>query len=90
MKKDARFYFANLGADVARCVKALEIGNEGRYEQSLARARKTLGFLRVADRPEVYEEGLLLVYGLTCARKDGATAAFADQLDRLNSSFAAV
>jgi len=87
---NARFYFANLGADVARCIKALEMGDNNRYEQSLARARKTLGFLRAADRPEAYEEGILLVYGLTHARQDGTIAAFADQLDRFNASFIVV
>lgn len=55
MKMDARFYFANLGADVARCVAAAQKGNEQRYKDSLDRGYRTLDFLRRAQRPEAYE-----------------------------------
>ena len=85
---NARFYFANLGADVARCVKALETGDDARYAQSLARARHTLTYLRAARRPEAYEEGLLLVYALVLARKDARIDAFSRQMEKLCSSFA--
>ena len=75
MKRDAHFYVANLGADVARCINALEKNSNARYEQSLARARKTLRHMRHLDRPEAYEEGLLLVAGLRIAKSDGTVAA---------------
>ena len=69
MTKDARFYFANLGADVARCIKAVQSGDEKRYVDSLGRARTTLVYLR--QRPEAYEEGTLLLRGLVLARESG-------------------
>lgn len=76
MNKDARFYFANLGADVARCIKAAQIGNEKRYDESLNRARMTLRRLRDTQRPEAYEEGLLLLRGLSLARAAGTLTKF--------------
>ena len=42
MTRDAAFYFANLGADVARCVSAAKQGDEIRYNDSLSRAHRTL------------------------------------------------
>ena len=68
MNRDAAFYFANLGADVSRCLQALKQGSEGRYRDSLERAYRTLGYLRTAGRPEAYEEGLLMLRGLDFAR----------------------
>ena len=84
---DAKFYFANLGADVARCIKAAEAGDEKRYEDSLERARKTLAHLRTANRPEAYEEGLLLLSGLEYARKDGTLASFQSNVNALSAAF---
>ena len=55
-----QFIFANLCADALRCVTALEAGNIDRYKDSLARAYRTLSFLRPLGRPEAYEEGILL------------------------------
>jgi len=84
---DAKFYFANLGADVTRCVSALQSGNIARYEDSLARARKTLSHLREADRPEAYEEGLLLLSGLEYARQDNKLESFRSNVNALTASF---
>ena len=66
MTRDAKFYFANLGADVSRCLRAADDGNEDRYNDSLDRAYHTLDYLR--NRPEVHEEGLLLLRGLAFAK----------------------
>ncbi len=87
---NARFYFGNLIADTLRCIKALEAGDENRYMQSLSRARKSLSYLRSAQRPEAYEEGLLLVYGLTLARASDRVNHFKTQLERLALSFTMV
>lgn len=81
MKKDERFYFANLGADVARCVKAAKQGDDKRYEDSLSRARTTLSYLR--SRPEAYEEGLLLLRALDMARRENSLAAFSAHMTAL-------
>ncbi len=53
--KNAQFYFANLGADVMRCALAAKQGNSDRYNDSFARAQKTLSLLHDAGRPEAYE-----------------------------------
>ncbi len=84
---DAKFYFANLGADVTRCIKAAERGDEGRYEDSLERAHKTLAHLRASHRPEAYEEGLLLLSGLEYARKDGTLELFQSNVNALSATF---
>jgi len=68
MTHDATFYFANLGADVSRCVNAAREGNEARYQESLERAHRTLAYIRGANRPEAYEEALLMLRGLELAR----------------------
>jgi hypothetical protein len=84
MTRDARFYFANLGADVARCISALRAGDEARYEDSLERAYGTLNHLRTAHRPEAYEEGLLMLRGLSLARTTPAkTSSFEAQVNAL-------
>lgn len=89
MKRDAVFYFANLGADVFRCIRAARDSNEGRYIESLARAHRTLEYLREAKRPEAYEEGLLMLRGLELARllPDGL-AEYQASLSRLISPLA--
>ena len=88
MTHDAAFYFANLGADVSRCVRAAKEGDETRYEDSLARAYRTLEALHKAARPEAYEEGLLMLRGLALARKAPKTlAAFQTSLDSLIGTF---
>lgn len=90
MTHDAAFYFSNLGADVSRCVSAAKQGNESRYEDSLARAYRTLEELHKTSRPEAYEEGLLMLRGLALARKAPETlAAFQTSLDSLISVFSA-
>jgi len=68
MTHDAAFYFANLGADVSRCIVAAKQGDEVRYEDSLLRAHRTLEQLREIKRPEAYEEALLMLRGLAIAR----------------------
>lgn len=83
-----RFLFANLCADVARCIKAAEDSDQERYEGSLARARKTLTYLRASHCPEAYEEGLLLVRGLQLAQ-EGELGRFAVNVDRLAATLVA-
>lgn len=88
MTRDASFYFANLGADVSRCVRALESGDEARYQDSLARAQKTCAALRGAKRPEAYEESLLLLRGLELARRSPSSlTAFNHALTSLITPF---
>ena len=90
MTHTAAFYFANLGADVSRCVSAAKQGNESRYEDSLLRAYHTLEELRKAARPEAYEEGLLMLRGLALARVTPETlASFQSSLNSLISVFSA-
>jgi hypothetical protein len=88
MKRDAAFYFANLGADVARCASAAKRGDEARYEDSLSRAYRTLEQLHKTARPEAYEEGLLMLRGLAFARATPeALASFQSSLDSLIGVF---
>jgi len=90
MTRDATFYFANLGADVSRCVSAARAGNEARYQDSLARAYRTLDALHQTHRPEAYEEGLLLLRGLALARATPATLdSFQYSLNALIAAFSA-
>lgn len=87
--RDAAFYFANLGADVSRCITASRQGNETRYEDSLSRAYRTLEDLHKAARPEAYEEGLLMLRGLALAQATPESlASFQTSLDSLISVFA--
>lgn len=89
MTRDATFYFANLGADVSRCITASRQGDETRYEDSLARAYRTLEDLHKTERPEAYEEGLLMLRGLALARATPESLAFFEtSLDSLISTFA--
>jgi hypothetical protein len=87
MNKDARFYFANLGADVARCVAALHAGDEKRYKDSLDRAYRTLTFIRNANRPEAYEEGMLMIRGVYHARSQGTLFSFNEQVNKLTAQY---
>ena len=90
MTRDAAFYFANLGADVSRCIVAAREGNETRYEDSLSRAYRTLEELHKTARPEAYEEGLLMLRGLALARKSPESlSSFQSSLNPLISVFAA-
>ena len=89
MTHDATFYFANLGADVMRCVRAAQEGNEERYRDSLARAKRTLAQVRAAGHSGAYEEGLLLLRGLALARATPASlAVFQKELDSLIGTLA--
>lgn len=89
MMRSAAFYFANLGADISRCIQAAKQGNEFRYEDSLARAYHTLGELRKSARPEAYEEGLLMLRGLSFARETPESLeSFQSALDFLMGTFA--
>lgn len=88
MKRDAAFYFANLGADVARCVQALRMNDEPRYQESLERAHHTLAHIRTAKRPEAYEEALLMLRALEFARATPETLmSFKSALDSLVGPF---
>ncbi len=90
MTQDAAFYFANLGADVTRCISAAKARNETRYEDSLSRAYQTLELLHKTARPEAYEEGLLMLRGLALARVTPETLeSFQSSLDSLVGAFSA-
>ncbi|HEY4520959.1 MAG TPA: hypothetical protein VJL57_01020 [Candidatus Paceibacterota bacterium] len=86
--RDAKFYFANLGVDVARCATAAIDGNMERYAASRARAIITLDHLHHSGRPEAYEEGLLLMRALEYARADRRLEDFKKQLDAVIAPFA--
>lgn len=68
MTRSAAFYFANLGADVARGASAARRGDDARYDDALSRAYRTLAELRKTSRHEAYEEGLLMIRGLALSR----------------------
>ncbi|HVB20082.1 MAG TPA: hypothetical protein VNF51_02230 [Candidatus Paceibacterota bacterium] len=90
MTRDAAFYFANLGADVARCANAARHDDISRYDNALARAYRTLERLHTAARPEAYEEGLLMLRGLALARATPERlASFQSALDSIISPFSA-
>ena len=90
MTRDAAFYFANLGADVSRCITAAKQGNEPRYQESLERAYRTADYIRTSHRPEAYEEALLMLRGLVLARATPETlTSFQSSLDSLTSVFSA-
>ncbi|MEK7140021.1 MAG: hypothetical protein AAB805_01745 [Patescibacteria group bacterium] len=86
--RNAQFYFGNLGADVMRCVLAAQAGDEKKYDDSLARAQKTLAHLRTTQRPEAYEEGLLLLRALFYARNDGMLDVFSQRLNNMITTVA--
>jgi len=88
MTRDAAFYFANLGADVSRCITAAKQENEVRYKDSLSRAYRTLEELHKTARPEAYEEGLLMLRGLALARATPeALSSFQSSLNSLIGTF---
>jgi len=90
MIRDAAFYFANLGADVTRCVNAAKQGDDSRYQESLERAYRTADYIRALHRPEAYEEALLMLRGLALARTSPETlTSFQSALDSLMGVFSA-
>lgn len=88
-KGKAGFYFANLGADVLRSALAAENSREAEYELSLERVYRTLRLIEKENRPEAFEEGLLLLRGLEYAREAGALAEFRENVNELIEPFAA-
>jgi hypothetical protein len=80
MNADARIAFLNLAADAARAGSAGSAGDLDRYEQSLARARKTLLVLKDCGGA-AYAEGELLLEGLELAREDGAWERIRSEID---------
>lgn len=91
MTRGAAFYFANLGADVARCIRATELHDEAQYQESLERAYHTVSFIRAAERPEAYEEALLMLRGLALARgTPEELASFQSALNPLIGAFSAL
>ena len=85
----AAFYFANLGADVMRCALAAESEQIKEYQSSLDRANGTLRRIEKENRPEAYEEGLLLLRGLEYARASHTLPAFREDLNTIIAPFAA-
>jgi hypothetical protein len=88
ISQNARFYFANLSADVARCISADENKDKVRFENSLERARNTLEFLHSTKRHEAYEEGLLLLRALIFAREEDKLIKFRNNLNELTAQYA--
>ena len=82
------FYFANLGADVLRCALAAESDNAKEYDSSLDRAYNTLRYIEKENRPEAYEEGLLLLRGLEYARASHTLPVFRENLNAIIEPFA--
>jgi len=74
--KNAQFYFANLGADVMRCISAAQNKDDKKYDDSLARAGKTLSLLHKTGRSEAYEEGILMIRALEYAKNRGTLNEF--------------
>ena len=88
MTSEATFYFANLGADVTRCIHAAKNNNWSRYQESLDRAYRTVANIRTAHRPEAYEEALLMLRGLTFACTTPETlSSFQSSIDSLIGAF---
>lgn len=85
-ERNAKFYFANLCADVMRCIIAAEALDAERYRSSLARARTTLSRIRDTRRYEAYEEGLLLIRALEHAREGNTLEVFRRQVNQLATS----
>ena len=85
----AAFYFANLGADILRCALAAESEKVKEYHSSLDRAYSTLRRIEKENRPEAYEEGLLLLRGLEYARASRTLPAFREDLNAIIEPFAA-
>ncbi len=87
MKKDARFYFANLGVDVGRCLSATEKHDEEKYDLYLEMMHRTLGYLRDANDPAIYERGLQLIRDFEQAREDNKLSEFNDSLKELIAEY---
>ncbi|MEK7098719.1 MAG: hypothetical protein AAB908_02345 [Patescibacteria group bacterium] len=85
MKRDAAFYFANLGADISRCVAAARDNDAAAYDDSIDAAYRTLAY--ITNRPEAYEEGLLLLRGLEYAREENRLSEFNNQLNELITEY---
>ena len=86
MNRDATFYFANLGADIVRCVHASD--DPARYEAAFGRASRTLDELKRSGRAAAYEEGLLLTSALEYARSEGRLTRFESDVNHLIEPFA--
>jgi hypothetical protein len=81
IQRNARFYFANLGADIVRCISVSD--NPTRYKHSLDRVWLTLNKLRTVERPEAYEEGLLLTRALEYARRTKELNSFRSNVNKM-------
>ena len=88
MERNARFYFANLCADVIRCIAAAEKADDVRYRASLERAWKTIDHIRSSHRPEAYEEALLLLRALELRRESGNMNVLRNYVNALAADFA--
>ncbi len=88
MKKDAAFYFANLGADISRCITAAQQHDRESFKDSIDSAYRTLAY--ITDRPEAYEEGLLMLRGLELARADNRLPQFNENLNELIAEYSPI
>ena len=83
--RNAQFYFRNLGADVMRCARAAQAGDEKRYDDSFVLAQRHLRICgRCAVRKHMKKDSSFSA--LFYARKDGTLDVFSQ---RLNSIIAA-
>lgn len=78
-----RLLFANLCADVARCVKAAQQGDEAHYQDSLRRGYKTAQVVHNTGDMSAFEESLLLLRGLEHARIHGGLDVFLAHTDKM-------
>lgn len=87
MKKDARFYFANLGVDVGRLVSATMKNNDENYNIALELTHRTLSYLRDENDSVMYQKGLQLIRDFEQAREDNRLSEFNDQLNELIAEY---
>jgi hypothetical protein len=82
------FFFANLGSDIARCIKAIETNDPDEYEVSIERAYRTIEHISASDRPEAVEEARLLILALSCAREENELDKFRRESETIIEPFA--
>lgn len=85
-----KFYFANLGADIARCISALHNNNIDRYNQTFHHAQQTLKKLSVNKNSSAYKEGVLLLEGFNLAREKDMLPLFNKRLNVLIAQVSSV
>lgn len=83
-----KLLFANLCADVSRCIKAAQHNDDQQYADSLARGYKTAEAVHKTGNIGAYEESLLFLRGLEHARTSGRLSDFLAHTNILASQHA--